>query len=249
MRHHDLISALYTMREMLNCHLGWLKNEENTSGLALEQREAKNVEIMEKIYAELNQSLELTRELDRLMNETSCEASESDVRTAWRSAIFLLASEGVKGSGEMIERIPESFTKVSFRQDELEEVFYHLAKNAMQLNSGAKLIIRVQLVFVPREELLASISVIDTGIGISESQLRFLFEPFYTTKPWGKGNGLGLWIVRRLVKKNNGTILIQTYEGCGSAFVMHVPLAKKAANRDKQGSIEPERRVPCTKLF
>lgn len=60
-----------------------------------------------------------------------------------------------------------------------------------------------------RQPAVARLSIADTGSGISSEQLSRLFEPFFTTKA-EKGNGLGLWVVRGIVAKHDGTIRIRS---------------------------------------
>ena len=57
------------------------------------------------------------------------------------------------------------------------------------------------------------IRVRDTGAGIPASLLDKIFDPFFTTKPLGHGTGLGLDIVRRLVRHNDGEISVESRPG------------------------------------
>ena len=67
------------------------------------------------------------------------------------------------------------------------------------------------------------VSVRDTGTGIPLATLANIFEPFYTTKEPGKGNGLGLAQVYGLVKQHQGFINVRTEEGKGSTFTVYLP--------------------------
>lgn len=70
-----------------------------------------------------------------------------------------------------------------------------------------------------------SITVTDTGIGISEEFKSKLFTPFRTTKP--RGTGLGLVYVKRVVEAHGGTIRFESTVGCGSTFTITLPLAER----------------------
>ena len=66
------------------------------------------------------------------------------------------------------------------------------------------------------------VSVADTGAGISEEVRGRIFEPFYTTKPTGKGTGLGLAVVYGIVKSHYGFIDLETRPGSGTTFHIYL---------------------------
>ena len=128
----------------------------------------------------------------------------------------------------MIERIPSDFPHLNCPAKDLEEVFYHLAKNALQAMSSAdshKLVLRASLGFTPKEDRAAFLYIGDTGPGISPEDLPRVFEAFYTTKPPQEGSGLGLAITRRLIEKYSGRISVSSFPGAGTTFTLCLPVA------------------------
>ncbi|NPD47750.1 sensor histidine kinase [Lentimicrobium sp. S6] len=69
-----------------------------------------------------------------------------------------------------------------------------------------------------------SISIKDTGSGISKELQSKIFDPFYTSKPVGKGTGMGLFIVYGLVQENHGSIDLISEPGVGSEFIIKIPI-------------------------
>jgi signal transduction histidine kinase len=69
-----------------------------------------------------------------------------------------------------------------------------------------------------------SVSVTDSGKGISPENLKKIFDPFFTTKPIGEGTGLGLSISHGIVEKHRGTIAVDNIPGEGTTFTITLPV-------------------------
>ena len=99
------------------------------------------------------------------------------------------------------------------------QVVRNLITNARQaMPDGGRVTIRARA-----EDAMVTISVSDTGTGMSKETLARLFEPLFTTK--AKGIGLGLAISKHLVESNGGSISVWSEEGKGSTFTMMMPAA------------------------
>ena len=91
--------------------------------------------------------------------------------------------------------------------------------------------------------------VADRGVGMSDEQISQAFEPFYTTKPPGKGTGLGLAVSYKLIRRQGGRITIESAPGRGTTVTVSLPVARstsKDADADTDvGSGFWEGKVPC----
>lgn len=70
----------------------------------------------------------------------------------------------------------------------------------------------------------AVLSVIDHGVGMSSKTLSHIFEPFFTTKPPDRGAGLGLVVVRDILRQHGGFVTVESELGKGSTFSVFLPL-------------------------
>ncbi|MCP4023267.1 MAG: PAS domain S-box protein [Desulfobacteraceae bacterium] len=74
----------------------------------------------------------------------------------------------------------------------------------------------------------AVLTVSDTGIGIKPTEMKRIFEPYYTTKEQGKGTGLGLSVVYGIVKEHKGDIKVDSEIEKGTTFKVFLPLISKS---------------------
>ncbi len=110
---------------------------------------------------------------------------------------------------------------VNAKPEEIQQVFVNIIRNAVQAMDGkGRLTIRTREL---NHQVVVTIQ--DTGPGIPQEFLSKVFDPFFTTKEQGKGTGLGLNIVHKIVEKYGGKIEIESPVGGGATFVISFPVA------------------------
>lgn len=149
----------------------------------------------------------------------------------------------VSGMGDMLARTigPQVRVETSLEPDlwraladptQLEVMLLNLAINARDaMPAGGRLTIATKNIEKVPPALLAelspgqyvSITVSDTGTGMSPSVLAKAFEPFFTTKGQGKGTGLGLAQLYGFAKQSGGTARIKSKEGEGTTVTIYLP--------------------------
>jgi len=144
-----------------------------------------------------------------------------------QSVIHLLAPS-IEAQGLKLEVwIPEDHSMdpmVALDEDRYAQILYNLISNATQFTpSGKKLLITLRI-----ESARFVVIIEDEGIGMSEEEIKRIWERFYKANP-GRGHvsggtGLGLTIVRHLVLGMRGTISVSSIVGQGSKFVIRFPL-------------------------
>jgi len=107
----------------------------------------------------------------------------------------------------------------------LVQVFRNLIVNASHAMADSEEKILVLQSSVSKDVKFVEISVQDTGSGIEKEKLDKIFEVYYTTKPDGLGTGLGLVVVKDIVKKQlKGRVLVESEVGKGTTFTVQLPL-------------------------
>jgi len=103
----------------------------------------------------------------------------------------------------------------------LVQVFLNLILNAIDaMPKGGNIILDVT---ESKQTGFLSVTITDTGTGISDHILNSIFNPFFTTKPTGQGTGLGLAVSRGIIEKHGGSISVKSSQGVGTTFTVHLP--------------------------
>jgi signal transduction histidine kinase len=84
----------------------------------------------------------------------------------------------------------------------------------MEVNKKGQLTIRTE-----RDREFVQVTITDDGPGIPENIRSQIFDPFFTTKEIGKGTGLGLDVVSRIVQQHRGSVKVNSRPGCTEFFV------------------------------
>jgi two-component system, cell cycle sensor histidine kinase and response regulator CckA len=152
------------------------------------------------------------------------KTGEVDVGDSVRSAVTFLQGKQ-SAEVEISTVLPTEPLRVRGDRDQISQVITNLLNNAYDaLDGHGRIEIRLE---ADREWVHLSIS--DNGPGIPADVRAHLFEPFFTTKPEGRGTGLGLAICHGIVESHGGSIDVQSEEGKGSTFSVHLPRVTTAA--------------------
>ena len=103
----------------------------------------------------------------------------------------------------------------------LEQVFKNLILNAVDAMDGRTDKTLTVTVTPSQDPSFVEVNVEDTGCGILEELLNKIFEPYFTDK--SHGNGLGLVVIKDIVEKHGGKVLVESRVGVGSKFTVRLP--------------------------
>jgi PAS domain S-box-containing protein len=135
--------------------------------------------------------------------------------------VMKLMESGLEDRGIMVTRDFKLQAEVFVDSNRVKEAFVNILSNAVQSISGSGSV-SVSTYSKGRD---AIVEVRDTGKGIQEEEIPFIFNPFFTTKP--SGTGLGLAITHRIIQEHSGTIEVESEVGKGSVFRVFIPIKEE----------------------
>lgn len=138
-----------------------------------------------------------------------------------------------KNNNRLILRIPIDLPQVDADGTRLQRVFVNLISNALRHTKDGTVLIKAE---ADREAV--TVTVKDTGCGISPEDLPHIWERYYKGKHSETGTGLGLFIVRFIVESHGGKINVESTPGEGTAFTFTLPLAVKRVADSGDNPIE-----------
>lgn len=162
-------------------------------------------------------------------------------------------SEVLEGIGEMLRRLIDERIRLEVKLShdlgsvrigpgQIEQVVFNLAVNARDaMPNGGVLTLETSNVRLDETDTSGYLRVkpgpyvllvvSDTGCGMSAEVKKHLFEPFFTTKEPGKGTGLGLATVYRIIRESGGNIQVSSAPGLGTTFKIYLPQVDEAPER------------------
>ena len=144
-----------------------------------------------------------------------------DLNSAIQESLDLVSFLYRREDIELVTKLAEGSPVILGNIGKLQQVLMNLfsnAKDAME-SSHSKLI----SVDTREEDGKVIIQVSDTGSGIAQDKIRNIFSRSFTTKPVGKGSGMGLNLVHKIVEEMDGTISVESQESKGTTFCMVFP--------------------------
>ena len=182
------------------------------------------VKALETIEKASTRGRDLVRSLTNFARKDLREPELLDLNALVREEVELLRRTTLQKVELAVELEPDLPAVVGERGS-LGSALMNLCVNALDaMPRGGTLAIRTRRRPGARVEL----TVADTGQGMSAAVLARAMEPYYTTKPQGKGTGLGLAMVYATAKAHGGSVALASEEGRGTSVVLTLPASGKA---------------------
>src|SRR5881409_4523818 len=181
---------------------------------------------------ELQQSIDVARsEVDRLdsivtqflraIRPSRPPLRPENLNTIIEEAVRFFAPEIQDRDIVVEQELRSDLPLLQLDRDQIKQAFYNVIKNSVEaMKRHGTLRIRTDV-----DDTHVVIRFADTGGGMSAENLSRVFEPYFTTKP--SGTGLGLLIVRRIVREHGGELSIESSQGEGLTLTIRLPYVEK----------------------
>ena len=198
--------------------------------LQLIEREARKVDGSKR--AELQESVEVARaEVNRLdsiitqflraIRPTRPQLKPESINSIVEETVRFFAPE-IKDRDIVVEQeLRSDLPLLELDRDQMKQAFYNVIKNSFEAMK-ARGVLRIR---TDMDDSHVLVRFIDSGGGMSPENLSRVFEPYFTTK--ASGTGLGLLIVRRIVREHGGELSIESSEGKGLTLTIRLPYIDK----------------------
>ncbi len=188
----------------------------------------------------INEVLDLSHVESGLLN---LSVEDFPLMSVLDEALTLIGPMAEKRNIQIINHL-SSHPELSLRADptRVKQVLLNLLSNAVKYNKEGG---SITLSFQKSDEYKIRIDITDTGEGISEDNLKQLFQPFNRLDAENsavEGTGIGLIITKRLIEMMKGTISVDSVSGEGSRFSIEIPAGKQVAPAQDNRVINPVRK-------
>ena len=177
------------------------------------------------IHSEAKRTSRIVRDLLTFARKHETDKQPVDINGIITSVLELRAYELKVHNIEVITGFAPALPRVQADGFQLQQVFLNIVINAeyfmIESHGKGKLSIITE-----QDDGIVRASFTDDGPGISEQNLRHIFDPFFTSKEVGKGTGLGLSICHGIVTEHGGKIYVESEPGKGAVFMVELPAVK-----------------------
>lgn len=177
------------------------------------------------IVTEANRAGKIVRDLLDFARRREPNRGPVSVPELLERALELLHAKLRRASVDVERVFDAALPAILADRDQLTQVFLNLITNAVDaMDDGGTLVLETATRQDDDGRTLITVGVSDTGPGIPPEHLARIFEPFYTTKPEGRGTGLGLSVSLGIVRMHGGAIDVDSKPGRGTTMRVTLPV-------------------------
>jgi PAS domain S-box-containing protein len=221
--------------------------------LALEDTPVANPahQNLQEIKSASLKAADIVKQLLHFSRKTDQKLQPIDAVTVIKDSIKFLSST-IPSTIKLKTQLPDTEIPILADSTQINQIMINLCINASQAmeETGGTLEIKVETSSLDKEAVNSysdlavadnylKITLSDTGPAIPSEIINRIFDPYFTTKEFGKGSGMGLTAVQGIVKNHNGAITVNNQVGKGTAFTILFPVIDEApaVTTNKKGAI------------
>lgn len=182
--------------------------------------------------AEISRLDSIVTQFLRAIRPSKPELHPENVNSIIEEAVRFFAPEIEDRDIVVEQELRSDLPMLELDRDQMKQAFYNVIKNSFEAMKRRG-ILRIR---TDRDDTHVIVSFTDTGGGIPAESLSRVFEPYFTTKT--SGSGLGLLIVRRIVREHGGEMSIESTEGKGLTLTIRLPYIDKRVRMLEAGTRE-----------
>jgi len=149
--------------------------------------------------------------------------------TIIEQVVRLLSYRIEKEHVSLTQDVDENTPGIWMEANSMQQVLLNLISNALDaLAESQQKEIHIE---VHREDDFIQLTVADSGRGLAPESLEKIYEPFFTTKPIGRGTGLGLATSRSIIESHGGNITCESKLGVGTIFKIILPIKTRGGEK------------------
>ncbi|HTY04031.1 MAG TPA: ATP-binding protein [Rhodocyclaceae bacterium] len=184
-------------------------------------------EALGKVRTQIARASTITRRLLGFSRGSDGRSVDTDVNQAVEETAALFEHEARRHRITIERHYQDGLPAVSLDPAQLQQVVLNVLHNAMDaIGQDGTITITSRV----KEERVV-VDFADTGPGLSIEVLEHLYDPFFTTKPKGKGTGLGLYVSHDIMARLGGELIAENRDGGGAVFSLELPAMQARANR------------------
>jgi signal transduction histidine kinase len=194
----------------------------------------KLIGLADAIIYSVERCAKITKRLLGFARHVDSKPQPVDIAEVIHEVLGFLGKEAEYRSISLSVDTAADLPKIESDRGRLQEIFLNLINNSFAaMNDGGRLAITVK----PADRGFITAIVADTGCGISQSDLKRIFEPFFSTKTGKGGTGLGLSITYGLIQELGGSVSVRSEVGKGTEFTIRLPVKLKPPGENKSENI------------
>jgi len=196
------------------------------AGMFYSKTRDKLVQSLEGILKGSERIQKITKSLTEYARADSGDMDEPvDINKVVEMAIMITSNLVKKATSNFHVEYGENIPMIKGNMQQLEQVVINLITNACQSLKSNTDLIKVQS-YYNSEIRKVRIKVKDQGIGIKESNLKYIMDPFFTTKRNMGGTGLGLSVSYNIIKSHGGTLSLKSEPDKGTVVRISIPVSE-----------------------